>query len=65
MARPRKYEGDAKERKYQATQAWITKNLKQLNLKISPDLYKKLQEEAKKKRKSLRKFCVDKLTEGL
>ncbi len=65
MARPRKYEGDAKERKYQATQAWISKNLKQLNLKISPDLYKKLQEEAKKKRKSLRKFCVDKLSEGL
>lgn len=65
MARPRKYEGDAKERKYQATQAWITKNLRQLNLKISPDLYKKLQEEAKKKRKSLRKFCVDKLSEGL
>lgn len=65
MARPRKYEGDAKERKYQATQAWISKNLKQLNLKISPELYKKLQEEAKKKRKSMRKFCVDKLSEGL
>ena len=65
MARPRKYEGNAKERKYQATQAWISKNLKQLNLKISPELYKKLQEEAKKKRKSLRKFCVDKLSEGL
>ena len=65
MARPRKYEGDAKERKYQATQAWISKNLKQLNLKISPELYKKLQEEAKKKRKSLRKFCVEKLTDGL
>lgn len=65
MARPRKYEGDAKERKYQATQAWISKNLKQLNLKISPDLYKKMQEEAKKRRKSLRKFCVDKLSEGL
>lgn len=65
MARPRKYEGDAKERKYQATQAWISKNLKQLNLKISPELYKKLQEEAKKKHKSLRKFCVDKLSEGL
>ena len=65
MARPRKYEGNAKERKYQATQAWISKNLKQLNLKISPELYKKLQEEAKKKHKSLRKFCVDKLSEGL
>ena len=65
MARPRTYEGDAKERKYQATQAWITKNLKQLNLKISPELYKSLQEEAKKKRKSLRKLCIDKLSEGL
>ena len=65
MARPRTYEGDAKERKHQATQAWITKNLKQLNLKISPDLYKKLQEEAKSKRKSLRKLCIDKLSEGL
>lgn len=65
MARPRKYDGDIKERKYQATQAWITKNLRQLNLKISPELYKKLQEEAKSKRKSLRKLCVDKLTEGL
>ena len=65
MARPRKYEGDAKERKCQATQAWISKNLKQLNLKISPELYKSLQEEAKKRRKSLRKFCVDKLSDGL
>ena len=65
MARPVKYEGDKKERKYKATQAWITKNLKQLNLKISPDLYKKLQEEAKTKRKSLRKLCIDKLSDGL
>lgn len=65
MARPRTYEGDAKERKYQASKVWIAKNLKQLNLKVSPDLYKKLQEEAKSKRKSLRKLCIDKLSDGL
>ena len=65
MARPRKYDGDIKQRKYLASKEWMAKNLRQLNLKISPDLYRKLQEEAKKRRKSLRKFCVDKLTDGL
>ena len=65
MGRPKKYDGTLRERKLQATNVWIKKNLKQLNLKIDPALYEKLQEEAKRHHKSVRSLCILKLSRDL
>ena len=65
MGKEKKYEGTLHERRLQATNAWIKKNLKQLNLKIDPMLYEKLQEEAKQQNRSMRSLCILKLSSGL
>ena len=65
MARPRKYEGTLQERKYKARVAWQTKNYRQLNLQIDPELYEKIQAEATRRHRSLRNYCIMKLSDGL
>ena len=65
MARPRKYEGTLQERKYKARVVWATKNYRQLNLHIDPDLYEKLQKEATRRHRSMRNYCIMKLSDGL
>ena len=65
MARKRIYKGTLEERKYQARKVWAAKNYRQLNLHIDPVLYEKLQKEATRRHRSLRNYCIMKLSDGL
>ena len=65
MARPRIYEGTESQRKTQATAAWNKKNMKQLNIRIDPILFERLEKEAKRRHRSLRNYCIFKLSADL
>ena len=65
MARPQKYEGTLKERRYQASRVYADKKLRQLNLKIDPVLFDKIKSEATRRHRSMRNYCIMKLSEGL
>lgn len=55
----------ALEKKIKYNNEWIRKNMKQMNIKMSPALYEAIKEDAKKRHKTLRGYCIWKLSEGL
>ena len=65
MPREKIYQGTLQERKYQARKVWAAKNYRQLNLQIAPELYEKLQKEATRRHRSMRNYCIMKLTDEL
>ena len=66
MPRASKYEGKTpQERKIKCNNEWIKKNLKQLNLKITPALYESIKKEARRRHRSVRNFCIYAITEQL
>ena len=65
MPRGKIYEGTLQERQYQAKKVWAAKNYRQLNLHIAPELYEKLQKEATRRHRSLRNYCIMKLSDGI
>lgn len=65
MPRQSKYEGTPHERKIKSNNEWIKKNMKQLNIKMSPNLYESIKKEAKRRHRSIRNFCIFAITEQL
>lgn len=63
IGRPRKYEGTEKERRNKANAAYYKRTFKQLNIRIPFALWEKVQEDAKAKRLSVRKYVIEKLQE--
>lgn len=63
MGRPRKYEGTERERRLQANAVYNKKTFKQLNIRIPFALWEEIQQKAKAKRMSVRRFVIKKLEE--
>ena len=59
--RPRKYEGDARQRRNQANATYYKKTFKQLNVRIPFAVWERIQEKAKAENLSVRKFIIKKL----
>lgn len=65
IGRPRKYEGDEKQRRNKANAAYYKRTFKQLNIRIPFALWEKVQADAAAKNLSVRKFVIEKLQEKL
>ena len=63
IGRPRKYEGTEKERRNKANAAYYKRTFKQLNIRIPFALWEEVQEKARAKKLSVRKFVIEKLGE--
>ena len=63
MGRPRKYEGNERQRRNQANAIYYKKTFKQLNIRISFALWEQIQAKAKAENLSIRKFVIKKLGE--
>ena len=63
MGRPRKYEGDERQRRRKASAIYQKKSLKQLNVRISFELFQELKTKAKEQNLSVRKFIIQKISE--
>ena len=63
IGRPRKYEGDEKQRRKQANKIYLKKAFKQLNIRIPFPLFSELQSKAQAKNISVRQFIMQKISE--
>lgn len=63
IGRPRKYEGNEKERRKKANAVYNKKTFKQLNIRIPFALWEELQRKAEVKNLSIRKFIMQKISE--
>ena len=63
IGRPRKYEGTEWERRKKANAIYYKKTFKQLNIRIPFALWEQIQQKAKAKNLSIRKFVIQKLGE--
>ena len=63
IGRPRKYEGDEKQRRNKANAVYYKKTFKQLNIRIPFALWEELQRKAEAKNVSVRKFIMQKISE--
>ena len=63
LGRPRKYEGDERQRRNQANAVYYKKTFKQLNIRIPFALWEHIQMKAKAENLSIRKFVIKKLGE--
>jgi len=61
--RPRKYEGNEKQRRKQASMVYLKKTFKQMNIRIPFDTWEELQEKAKAKNCSVRQYIIQKIKE--
>lgn len=63
IGRPRKYEGNERQRRNKASAVYCKKTLKQLNIRIPFALWEELQHKAEAKNMSIRKFVMQKISE--
>ena len=64
IGRPRKYEGNEKQRRNKASAVYCKKNFKQLNIRIPFALWEELQCKAEAKNVSIRKFYRVQITKN-